>query len=109
MLIQFLFNVTSNTSVWYVGIFNPRDDVVSGIWYGSLCAPDCEDHGKCETTGLCNCIEGFVGVDCNTASGLGPQFIVLIIIAALVLLTAIIGFVAWAYMRKRRENDYSKI
>jgi hypothetical protein len=52
--------------------------------------------------GFCNCIDGFIGVDCNTPNGFGPQFIVLIIIAVLVALTAVIGFGAWAYMRRKR-------
>jgi len=107
------FNVSNGTEqFWYVGLMNPVNATVCGIWFGSLCAPDCNDHGECITTGptsgSCECIDGFIGVDCNTSNGLGPQFIVLIIIAALVLLTAAIGFAAWAYMRRKRD-DYSKL
>jgi len=38
------------------------------------------------------------------SKGLGPQYIVLIIIASLVVASAIIGFVAWAYMRRKRAD-----
>jgi len=108
------FNVSNNSDqfYWYVGLTNTINATTCGIWFGSLCAPDCNDHGECITSGptegSCECIDGFIGVDCNTPNGLGPQFIVLIIIAALVLLTAAIGFAAWAYMRRKRD-DYSKL
>jgi len=79
---------------------------IAGVWFNSLCAPDCIDHGNCQpdgpAAGYCQCIDGFIGVDCGTPNGFGPQFIVLIIIAVLVALTAVIGFGAWAYMRRKR-------
>jgi len=102
------FNVTQNQT-WYIGIQNSDpyyNATIAGIWFNSICAPDCNDHGTCVESGLqtgwCNCIDGYIGVDCNTQNGFGPQFIVLIIIAVLVALTAIIGFGAWAYMRRKR-------
>lgn len=102
------FNVSSNQT-WYIGIQNPYaiyNGSKAGIWFNSVCAPGCSDHGECALAGpqmgYCDCIDGFIGVDCNTANGFGPQFIVLIIIAVLVALTAVIGFGAWAYMRRKR-------
>ena len=52
------------------------------------------------------CVSDYEGVDCATPSGamLGAQYIVLIIIASLVVASALIGFVAWAYMRRRRQQ-----
>jgi hypothetical protein len=103
------FNVTQNQT-WYIGVQNTADFVArngtSGVWFNSVCAPDCQDHGTCADSGpqigFCDCIDGFIGVDCQTQNGFGPQFIVLIIIAVLVALTAVIGFGAWAYMRRKR-------
>jgi len=102
------FNVSENQT-WYIGIRNlnlAQNDSTVGVWFNSICAPDCQDHGTCAQAGpkqgFCNCIDGFIGVDCNTPNGFGPQFIVLIIIAVLVALTAVIGFGAWAYMRRKR-------
>jgi len=103
------FNATIN-QVWYIGVQNidpiKQNGSIVGVWFNQICAPDCEDHGTCNLDGPevgdCSCIDGFIGVDCNTADGLGPQFIVLIIIAVLVALTALIGFGAWAYMRRKR-------
>jgi len=94
---------------WYVGVQNSNNmynGSKAGVWFNSVCAPGCSDHGECAVAGpqmgFCDCIDGFIGVDCNTANGFGPQFIVLIIIAVLVALTAVIGFGAWAYMRRKR-------
>jgi len=102
------FNVTENQT-WYVGIQNSEvafNGSKAGIWFNSICAPDCQDHGTCADNGpqigFCDCIDGFIGVDCQLPNGFGPQFIVLIIIAVLVALTAVIGFGAWAYMRRKR-------
>lgn len=103
------FNV-SNNQTWYIGVQNSDAALYNGskagVWFDSICAPGCSDHGECATAGpqvgYCDCIDGFIGVDCNTPNGFGPQFIVLIIIAVLVALTAVIGFGAWAYMRRKR-------
>jgi len=103
------FNVSENQT-WYIGIQNSDallyNGSTAGIWFNSVCAPECQDHGTCADSGpqmgFCDCIDGFIGVDCQTQNGFGPQFIVLIIIAVLVALTAVIGFGAWAYMRRKR-------
>jgi len=103
------FNVFENVN-WYVGIQNVRtkNNNSAGIWFDNYCAPSCPEHGECLTLGYqlgyCDCIDGFIGVDCATTNGFGPQFIVLIIIAVLVCMTAIIGFGAWAYMRRKRSS-----
>jgi len=103
------FNST-RAQTWFIGIQNTiGNETWIGVWFNSLCAPGCAAHGYCEMNGplqgQCQCIEGFIGVNCNTQNGIGPQFIVLIIIAFLVALTAVIGFGAWAYMR-RKKNQY---
>jgi len=102
------FNVTENQT-WYIGIANSDEKfngTTAGVWFNSVCAPDCADHGTCNDMGpqmgFCDCIDGFIGVDCQLPNGFGPQFIVLIIIAVLVALTAVIGFGAWAYMKRKR-------
>jgi len=80
-----------------------------GIWFDTVCAPACVDEntGTCimdgVDTGLCVCATSSLeGVDCTIRVGLGPEYIVLIIIAALVVASAVIGFVAWAYMRRKK-------
>jgi len=104
------FNVFENNVFWYIGIQNVqlKNNNSAGIWFDDYCAPNCPEHGECMTSGnqvgWCDCIDGFVGVDCATTNGFGPQFIVLIIIAVLVCMTAIIGFGAWAYMRRKRSS-----
>ena len=78
--------------------------------------------------GTCSCAAGFDLVDCSNSkwllnrsydhkltqffcllpavtSGLSPEMIVLIVMGALVVLSAVIGFVAWAYMRRKRGYE----
>jgi hypothetical protein len=93
---------------WFVAVRVTNATSGIGIWFSSLCAPQCSTHGTCKLTGekkgSCLCVSDYDGVDClnPSSSMLGTQYIVLIIIASLVVASAIIGFVAWAYMRRRR-------
>jgi len=101
---------------FYVGLYNnnPNTSATYGIWFNNTCAPDCTNNGQCTmqgpNTGLCVCNTDYVGYDCGTLSenGLPAQYIVLIIIASLVVASAIIGFIAWAYMQKKRTG-YSSL
>jgi hypothetical protein len=103
---------------FYVVITNLLNATVNlGVWFNSICAPGCNSNGngKCTEfgpgTGFCACLtQDWVGFDCNTANeqGLPAQYIVLIIIASLVVASAIIGFIAWAYMQKKRSG-YVKV
>lgn len=100
-------NATS-PEVWYVSVMAAPEDVNSttfGIWFNSTCVPDCTEgsRGTCQASGFCECNLDFTGVDCSITNGLGAQYIVLIIIASLVVASAVIGFVAWAYMRDRKS------
>jgi len=92
---------------WYVGIYtNVPGNTTFGLWWNNTCVPNCDtdNHGECEESGRCQCEIDYEGIDCSLSKGLGPQYIVLIIIASLVVASAIIGFVAWAYMRRKRAN-----
>jgi len=103
-------NITSNeTQTWFVGSTTDKINNTYGVWFNSICAQECTEQntGTCQTTepfyGMCICATpSLTGVDCTTRNGLPPEYIVLIIIAALVVASAIIGFVAWAYMRRKR-------
>jgi len=98
-----------NPQVWYIGTFTNIENNTYGVWFDSVCAQECTEQntGTCQDTapdyGKCVCAtSSLTGVDCTIRNGLGPEYIVLIIIAALVVASAIIGFVAWAYMRRKR-------
>lgn len=104
-------NLTGNET-WYFGVAGGNDTTI-GVWVSSTCAPLCESpSGECtETgpdTGLCECEQDYIGFECQTATGLPSQYIVLIIIATLVVASAVIGFIAWAYMRRKRAH-YEKV
>jgi len=112
-----LSNTTNNQGyeLWYVGVTSPNTTTF-GIWFGTACAPGCQSpYGTCSTDpasyGQCSCTENlYLGLDCRTPNenGLQAQYIVLIIIASLVVVSAIIGFIAWAYMRRKRVG-YEKV
>jgi len=92
---------------WYIGIYTDvPGNTTFGLWFNDTCVPDCDtdNHGECMDSGRCQCEIDYEGLDCSISKGLGPQYIVLIIIASLVVASAIIGFVAWAYMRRKRAN-----
>jgi len=95
---------------YYIGI---RASVPTsfGIWWSSTCSPRCvndDESGECSfsgNVGQCICADGYTGFDCTTPTGILPtQYIVLIIIASLVVLSALIGFFAWAYMQRKRDG-----
>jgi len=100
-------NTTDGAEEWFVGIYSQFSvPVVFAFWFNTSCIPNCEtdNHGQCSETGRCDCEIDYEGTDCMISKGLGPQYIVLIIIASLVVASAIIGFVAWAYMRRKRAD-----
>jgi hypothetical protein len=102
---------------YYVGI-QALQNVTYTIWWSSTCSPLCitandQESGVCSYSGnnlgQCSCEDGFMGFDCSLTTGnLPTQYIVLIIIASLVVLSALIGFFAWAYMQRKREG-YSSL
>jgi hypothetical protein len=97
----------STNEDWYIAIApSTSGNITYALWFNTSCVPECEteNHGECKDSGLCDCEIDFEGIDCSISKGLGPQYIVLIIIASLVVASAIIGFVAWAYMRRKRAN-----
>jgi hypothetical protein len=100
--------VGAEEEFWYIGIVasGAGANTTFGLWWNNSCVPGCDtdNHGECEENGRCQCEIDFEGIDCSVSKGLGPQYIVLIIIASLVVASAIIGFVAWAYMRRKRAN-----
>lgn len=102
----------SNAS-WYVAV-RCEANATAAVWFDSICAPSCNDHGNCEETGeqegLCLCLVDYSGVDCSLPENtVGAQYIVLIIIASLVVASALIGFLAWVYMRRRRSSQYDTL
>jgi len=109
-------NVTAKAPynyTWYVGIqTQPGKNITYGIWFSTKCPPNCEntenESGTCvfsNNVGQCVCADGYSGLDCQISSNTLPtQYIVLIIIASLVVASAVIGFIAWAYMQRRREG-----
>jgi len=115
----FAYSIVLNNTLlnytYYIGIFATKTTSY-GIWFNSICPPGCindNESGDCTwsggSVGKCICQDGYMGLDCTQSTGILPtQYIVLIIIASLVVLSALIGFFAWAYMQRKREG-YSSL
>jgi hypothetical protein len=99
-------NISPNNT-WYIVITSPQNTSYAA-WFSSPCLPGCSgDGGICQPEkGLCKCNADYSGLLCAdyNPTGIQPQYIVLIIIASLVVASAIIGFIAWAYMQKKRQG-----
>jgi len=102
-------NVTTPQE-WFItvqtSLATAASNITFGIWWNQTCVPDCtkNNRGLCNPDGTCQCLMDFEGIDCAISDGLGAPYIVLIIIASLVVASAVVGFVAWAYMRRKRDN-----
>jgi len=110
--------IGSVNGTFYVAIEAVNLTVGYYIWANAMCPYDCYSNmgnGQCITDdtkdnyGLCQCNIGWAGADCNTSIGLTIEYIVLIVIGSLVVLSAIIGFIAWAYMRRKRTVQYDTV
>jgi hypothetical protein len=107
-------NTLNGNETWIFAVTPVENTTTIGAWVSSICAPTCDSpSGECTDegpdTGYCSCEESYTGIDCSIVNGLPSQYIVLIIIAALVIASAVIGFIAWAYMRRRRRVHYEKV
>lgn len=90
---------------WYVAVIPALNNHSYGIWFDSLCAPGCEYHGVCQLSGplvgKCVCSADYIGAGCHLSNTLSAQYIVLIIIACLLFTSAIVGFIAQAYLKRK--------
>jgi hypothetical protein len=91
---------------WYVTIVAGRDNNEVNFWYDNICPNNCSTKGTCASSGdnygLCTCPADTEGLLC-TSNNMLIEYIILIIIAALVLVSALLGLIAWAYMRRRAQ------
>jgi len=101
-----------NDQYWYIGVVPAHNNRTYGIWFNSVCAPGCENHGLCQyggpEIGKCNCAADYIGSGCQISDTLSAQYIVLIIIACLLFTSGIVGFIAQAYL-KRKGVGYTNI
>jgi hypothetical protein len=90
---------------WYVLLVNTGAEKVEyNLWFNSSCPAGCSGQGSCNTeNGVCSCNTNFQGLACSE-DNMFIEYVILIIIAALVLISALLGLIAWAYMRKRHSQ-----
>jgi hypothetical protein len=108
------------TGPYFVTIYNSQSTALNYVvWLDWYCPNNCSSgntQGICNSLGsdqgLCTCpVDKGATFYCSptsASSGLPVEYIVLIIIGSLVVLSAIIGFIAWAYMRRKRIH-YEKV
>jgi len=96
-----------DAGTWYVTVLAQRNNTEYNIWYDTMCPNDCGGQGTCGATtdnyGVCQCNAPYIGLACSPPSNQWLEYIILIVIAALVLISAILGLIAWAYMRRRAQ------
>jgi len=99
----------SANGTWYLLILNNQGAATNyNIWFGNTCPGNCSSQGTCNlgadnNYGTCACNSNFKGIVC-AEDDMFIEYVILIIIAALVLISALLGLIAWAYMRKRHSN-----
>eukprot|EP01122_Echinamoeba_exundans_P012854 TRINITY_DN54_c0_g3_i1.p1 TRINITY_DN54_c0_g3~~TRINITY_DN54_c0_g3_i1.p1 ORF type:complete len:559 (-),score=96.00 TRINITY_DN54_c0_g3_i1:1306-2931(-) len=101
--------------VW-IGVANANSSEMVIAWRDAPCANNCNNQGTCETDpasekfGQCSCQNLYEGVDCSVKpTGLPIQVIVLIIIGSLLVLTALVGFIAWIVSRRSQRAGYQQV
>jgi len=97
----------SVNGTWYVVIRSNRASSEYNIWFNNICPGNCSGQGTCGTSvndyGICACNANYdIGLTCKQNNQF-IEYIILIIIAALVLVSALLGLIAWAYMRRRAQ------
>jgi len=98
-----------NNGTWYVAIKASRDANEFFVWFDNVCPGNCSSQGTCGSVGddygICKCNLNYdVGLTCKPNNQF-IEYIILIVIAALVLVSALLGLIAWAYMRRRAQYD----
>jgi len=93
---------------WYIVVVSNREKTAYKAWFGSVCPANCNSQGDCQTGadnyGTCKCKDGYSTLSCTKDNNnFLIEYIILIIIASLVLVSALLGLIAWAYMRRRSQ------
>jgi len=95
-----------DNGTWYITIVAGRDNNDLNFWFDNICPNNCSSRGTCNVNGddygICQCPPDSDGLMC-TSNNMLIEYIILIIIAALVLVSALLGLIAWAYMRRRAQ------
>jgi len=97
---------SSENGTWYIAVQAGRDLNDYSLWFNFICPNNCTDHGVCKTTseefGMCYCEQTYDSLLC-TPGNMIVEYIILIVIAALVLISALLGLIAWAVTRGRSQ------
>jgi len=102
------YSLQDATGIWYVAVVSNRDSTKYTAWFGSVCPANCNSQGECQigpdNYGTCKCKDGYTDLSCGKDKGFPYiEYVILIIIASLVLVSALLGLIAWAYMRRRSQ------
>jgi hypothetical protein len=102
----------AENGTWYVAV-KAQEAKEHLFWIDFVCPANCSNsagktQGTCATTGadlgVCKCQPSYsADLLCSEADFL-VEYIILIVIAALVAISAIIGLVAWAYMKSKHRG-----
>eukprot|EP01126_Amoeba_proteus_P025518 TRINITY_DN2543_c0_g1_i2.p1 TRINITY_DN2543_c0_g1~~TRINITY_DN2543_c0_g1_i2.p1 ORF type:complete len:191 (-),score=21.68 TRINITY_DN2543_c0_g1_i2:350-922(-) len=107
-----ILQTSNSTEIWFVGVTISntslaRDKFIqTAIWYNSSCIPGCTvaNHGNCQNSS-CYCTQNYYGLDCAQVDGLARQYLILIVVASIIVLSTIGGFVVCGSLRRNRKRE----
>jgi hypothetical protein len=103
-----LTDIDMQNGTWYITVEAGRKDDDFVFYYDSVCPSSCVSPvGTCTQSGAnygqCACTPPNAGLLCTPPQSSVIEYVILIVIAVLVLVSALLGLIAWAYMRKRAQ------
>jgi len=106
----YVYSVSSSLvdTQWVLAINRTNDFV---IWSGAngACSVNCSGNGVCdETTGVCDCEDGYEKYDCSDKV-FPLVWIILIAIGGAILLAIAIGVPVSCYVKNRKKSGYERV
>ena len=100
----FMNEKKDNTKIWYIGVYNPSNEVVDFItWSNSECPNNCSGNGQCENN-ICICTKKSDDYSCSLGDGFKLEYIILIVVGCCILVSVVIGVIVWLARRKQKQT-----
>eukprot|EP01129_Flabellula_baltica_P000443 TRINITY_DN10454_c0_g1_i1.p1 TRINITY_DN10454_c0_g1~~TRINITY_DN10454_c0_g1_i1.p1 ORF type:complete len:487 (-),score=136.39 TRINITY_DN10454_c0_g1_i1:189-1649(-) len=97
--------LTATNGTWYVAVQATSTAEIL-VWSNTVCPNNCGGNGSCKTSGddygVCSCENGHTGLLCT--NDFTVEYVILIVIISLVAISAVIGLIAWAYMKSKHKG-----
>jgi len=109
--VWYQFEQSTNSKIigdWYVAV-NSTNPFVLWSAVNGTCANNCSNHGICDdTSGWCNCNDGYEKYDCSEKV-FPLVWIILIAIGGAILLAIAIGVPVSCYLKNKKKSGYERV